>query len=166
MSGLFSHAAPEPAAGGTAADVSASVRVAADVVDAFSGFTEHLHLWWPAAELSVWGAGSFFDLEDGVFVETSTEDEEAVWAEVLEREDQREGYRALSLLWRHRPGTAPATSVSLSFTASGGEGQGTRVEVVHGGWTRQADPDGLRERYASFWPLALARYARFMGGAL
>ena len=166
MSGLFSHAAPEPAGGGTVADIHASVRVPADVVDAFSGFTEHLHLWWPGAELSVWGAGSFFDLEGGVFVETSAEDEEAVWAEVIEREDQRDGHRALSLLWRHRPGPFPATAVELSFAGVGGAAPATTVDVVHGGWPREGGPEDLRGRYERFWPLALGRYARFMGGAV
>ncbi len=166
MSGLFSHAAPEPAGGGTVADIRASVRVPADVIDAFSGFTEHLHLWWPGAELSVWGAGSFFDLEGGVFVETSAEDEEAVWAEVIEREDQRDGHRALSLLWRHRPGPFPATTVELSFDGVEGSAPATTVDLVHSGWPTEEGSGDLHGLYERFWPLALARYARFMGGTV
>jgi hypothetical protein len=162
MSGLFSHAASEPATGSDAGDLASSVRVPADAAHAFSGFTEHLHLWWPAAELSVWGPGSFFDLEDNVFVETSADDQEVVWAEVSERTPNT----ALHLLWRHRPGTLPATSVSLAFAEEDSSAPRTRVELVHGGWTRGGELGGLRTRYETFWPLALGRYARFMGGAL
>ncbi len=162
MSGLFSHAASEPAGGGDAGDLAVAVRVPADTAHAFAGFTEHIHLWWPASELSVWGPGSFFDLEDNVFVETSADDQEAVWAEILERTQDS----ALHLLWRHRPGTLPATSVSLAFIEAGGSAPNTSVELVHGGWTRGGELGGLRSRYETFWPLALARYARFMGGAL
>ncbi|MBG6218589.1 hypothetical protein IWX75_003074 [Arthrobacter sp. CAN_A6] len=163
MSDLFSHPTPEPPPEGPVGDVRADVTVSTDRTHAWAGFTDHIHLWWPASLLSVWGSGSFFDLESNALVETSAEDEETVWAEVTDSAPDA----SLELIWRHRPGTAPSTAVSITFSEVGEFGDvRTTVSVRHGGWEPVAGTGELRRRYEEFWPEALSHYARFMGGAL
>lgn len=163
MSDLFSHPAPEPSREGPVGEVRADVTVPADRTHAWTGFTDHIHLWWPASLLSVWGSESFFDLESNALVETSTDNEEAVWAEVTESAP----CASLELIWRHRPGTVSSTVVSIRFSdMKGAHDARTVVSVEHGGWEPAAGAGELRRRYEEFWPEALNHYARFMGGAL
>lgn len=158
------------------ADISAAVVVPATAEHAWAGLTEHLHLWWPADELSRWGDGSFFDLEDNALVETSTQDDENVWGEVI---DGRPG-EWLELSWKH-VGAASSTSLRLDLTGGAsnhharaesaaqdsgfaGEQVNTTLTVTHGGWIA-TDPQDLYQLYREFWPNALARFQRFMGGS-
>lgn len=183
MSSLFSHpsAADVPE---VRSELTAVVTVPAPVDHAWAGLTEHLHLWWPADRLSRWGADSFFDLEDNALVETSADEDENVWGEVM---DSRRG-QWLELRWRHL-GSASTTVVRLTMTrtdaASTGRGEvrddtvpgpgedrdgagagrtSTTLALVHHGWST-LDPQDLYEFYGDFWPDALARYRRFMGGS-
>ncbi|MHA7210303.1 SRPBCC family protein [Arthrobacter sp. MDT1-65] len=172
MSSLFSHpsAADVPE---VRPELTAVVTVPAPVDHAWAGLTEHLHLWWPADELSRWGADSFFDLEDNALVETSADEDENVWGEVM---DSRPG-QWLELRWTHL-GSASTTVVRLTMTrggvaspGSGGDDQetdsgrtGTTLALVHHGWST-VDPQDLYEFYRDFWPDALACYRRFMGGS-
>lgn len=176
MSGLFSH--PPAAAGDSSGrpELLVTVAVPAPADHAWAGLTEHLHLWWPADQLSRWGEDSFFDLEDKALVETSAQDDENVWGEVT---DGRPG-QWLELRWTHA-GSSVTTQVRLEMAEapgasdaqplsepsgrhpSGAEG-GTTLTLTHGGWTA-ADPQDVYEFYQAFWPGALARYRRFMGGA-
>jgi hypothetical protein len=155
--------------------------VPAPVEHAWAGLTEHLHLWWPADELSRWGAESFFDLEDNALVETSADEQENVWGEVT---DGRPG-QSLDLRWRHL-GSASTTMVRVTVTEdaptsvrpeaargevapgpTGGVDAGraaATLEFVHSGWST-TDPEDLYEFYRDFWPRAAARYRRFMGGS-
>lgn len=177
MSGLFSHAG-EPADDSMGRpDLRAEVTVPAPRDHAWAGLTEHLHLWWPAGELSRWGDDSFFDLEGNALVETSAQDDENVWGEVT---DGLPG-EWLSLTWRHA-GSHSVTQLLLAMDVrqrgvhdergsstwdNGGadvEAPGSVLTVTHGGWTR-SDPDDLYEFYRTFWPEALGCYLRFMGGS-
>ncbi|WP_026550514.1 hypothetical protein [Arthrobacter sp. Br18] len=163
MSDLFSHPAQEPPPDRLIDDIGAEVTVPGDATHAWAGFIDHIHLWWPTALLSVWGTGSFFDLESNALVETSAEDDETVWAEVTVRVPPAR----LELLWRHRPGAASSTTVTVEFSQVELSGEpGTVVFVQHGGWEAPAGAGDLRSRYDSFWPEALSHYARFMGGSL
>jgi hypothetical protein len=174
MSGLFSHPSGESDVPEPRPPLRAAVAVPAPLDHAWAGFTEHLHLWWPADELSRWGADSFFDLEDNALVETSADDDENVWGEVT-------GSQAgewLELQWRH-VGSASTTLLRLVLEGSSvpagepaglqgsaleGGPSGTSLAVVHSGWS-EADPLDVYEFYRGFWPLALSRYRRFMGGS-
>lgn len=179
MSGLFSHPSAAADVPGPRPDLRAAISVPAPLDHAWAGLMEHLHLWWPADGLSRWGADSFFDLEDNALVETSADDDENVWGEVT---DTRPG-EWLELQWRH-VGSASTTLVRLAMDGEGstppppdaaastgsGEGRtdgvraGTTLTVVHTGWSA-ADPQDLYDFYQAFWPLALSRYQRFMGGS-
>ncbi|MHA7156342.1 SRPBCC family protein [Arthrobacter sp. TMN-50] len=160
MSDLFSDAAPTPEEFDGVPALECAVVVPVPVEHAFAGFSDHIHLWWPAEELSVWGVGSFLDLEGNALVETSADDEEAVWAEV-----RRTGQETrLDLVWHHQPAGGTTTELTIDFRADGtGE---TSVSLVHDGWT--TEPPSVEDRavYLTFWPLALEKFSRFMGGGL
>ncbi|MHA7239787.1 SRPBCC family protein [Arthrobacter sp. TMS1-12-1] len=175
MTGLFSH---PPAASGVPderPDLRFSVSVPAPADHAWAGFTQHLHLWWPVGELSRWGEGSFFDLEDNALVETSAEEDENVWGEVT---DSHPG-EWLELAWRHL-GSASTTGVRIEVSAGGEpdlsgavvgsedvaaeQRSGALLTLVHSGWTA-GEAQHVYEFYRGFWPDALARYCRFMGGS-
>ena len=174
MSGLFSHSSAAGDLPAPRPPLEAVVTVPAPADHAWAGLTEHLHLWWPADELSRWGDDSFFDLEDNALVETSAEDEENVWGEVIEG---RPG-QWLELRWKH-PGSASTTQVRLELVLGDGgaadtaeptlvnrpgESTSTVLTLGHDGWTT-ADPQDTYDFYRLFWPGALARYRRFMGGS-
>lgn len=188
MSGLFSHASADGDAPSDRPDIQSTVSVPASADHAWAGLVEHLHLWWPADLLSRWGTDSFFDLEDNALVETSAEDDENVWGEVT---DSASGQWML-LRWR-AAGSTTITDLRLGVredagvldrarieaaaegtSGSGGaevvdqaEGDGpveTTLDLTHSGWT-SADPHDLYDFYRQFWPEALARYRRFMGGS-
>ncbi|MHA7146785.1 SRPBCC family protein [Arthrobacter sp. TmT3-37] len=177
MSGLFSHPSSATESAERAA-LHVEVSVPAPRDHAWAGLTEHLHLWWPAGELSRWGEDSFFDLEDNALVETSSQDDENVWGEMV---DGQPG-QWLELRWKH-VGSTSATQVRMEMAEvvedaldrpggdrTAGDGRtddapvGTRLTLIHSGWTA-ADPQDLYEFYTRFWPDTLARYRRFMGGS-
>ncbi|WP_104117026.1 hypothetical protein [Arthrobacter sp. B1805] len=176
MNSLFSH---QPAANGNPQqlpDLHTTVVVPAPGEHAWAGLTEHLHLWWPAEELSRWGADSFFDLEDNALVETSAEDDENVWGEVV---DGQPG-KWLELRWHHVGSASTTTVVRLEMeeadrssadaaaVAAGADGApspvGTALTLHHSGWMT-SDPEDVYDFYRQFWPDALSRYRRFMGAS-
>lgn len=182
MSGLFSHPSGAADVPEARPPLRAAVAVPAPRDHAWAGLTEHLHLWWPAGELSRWGTDSFFDLEDNALVETSVDDDENVWGEVtgsqagewLELQWRHVGSASSTLLRLVMEGAASASSspaVALPGEPAGGQGgahdegsSDTSLAVVHSGWSA-ADPLDVYEFYRDFWPLALSRYRRFMGGS-
>ncbi|WP_146065712.1 hypothetical protein [Arthrobacter pityocampae] len=179
MSGLFSHPPARTGVSGGRPELRFSAWVPAPGDHAWAGLTEHLHLWWPADELSRWGEDSFFDLEDNALVETSAHDDENVWGEVT---DSSSG-EWLEMSWRQvgsasttvvRIEMAPAdepASTSMTSTPSAPQRDGTgavrtgvTLTLVHSGWTAE-DPQDAYEFYRAFWPDALSRYRRFMGAS-
>lgn len=187
MSGLFSHPGEPPQDAVDRPALHAEVTVPAPRDHAWAGLTEHLHLWWPAGELSRWGDESFFDLEDNALVETSAQDDENVWGEVT---DGLPG-EWLSLTWRHA-GSQSVTQLLLVMgqdqtgvgdvdrlpprgrgvadtgeADTGGAAVGeprSVLTITHSGWTG-TDPEDLYAFYRTFWPEALGCYRRFMGGS-
>jgi hypothetical protein len=176
MSGLFSHTPADGEVSTDRPDLRVSVEVPATTDHAWAGLMEHLHLWWPADELSRWGVTSFFDLEDNALVETSAQDDENVWGEVVDGEPGR----WLELRWRST-GSDSSTLVRMEVVAgehgpsagsaaeemSGGssdQDDRATLSVTHSGWTG-SDGQEIYDFYQEFWPVALARYRRFMGGS-
>ena len=157
-SSLFSHAPREPEPSKSADPVHCRVTVPRESQEAFSGFTDLIHLWWPVDRQSVAGEGSHVEFEDHVLTETTLDDEVHVWGEILEWTPGSH----LRCTWH--PGTSPGASgeVDLDFVDVG-DGR-TEVRLTHSGWENM--PEGGRERvaYADGWPQVLARYVRFMGG--
>lgn len=158
MSDLFSDAAPPPPTPDRTMVLEYASAVPVPPEHAFAGFTENIHLWWPAEELSVWGPESFFDLEDKALVETSISEAEAVWAEVR----PTSGHLRLDLIWHHQPGGGEPTEVTIGFHAD--PTAGTVVSLAHDGWTTEPGSREQRKIYQIFWPLALEKFSRFMGG--
>ncbi len=109
-------------------------------------------------------------------METSAHDDENVWGEVT---DSSPG-EWLEMSWR-QVGSTSTTVVRIEMTPAGeaapaprstaphrdGTGAartGVTLTLVHSGWTDQ-DPQDAYEFYRAFWPDALSRYQRFMGGS-
>lgn len=158
MSNLFSDAAPPVVQPDPAPSLAFSVTVPVPPDHAFAGFLDSIHLWWPAQSLSVYGVGSFFDLEGDALVETSPNNDEAIWADVIDREDGRR----LDLAWHHQPAGGTQTELSLRF--EDGPGGATLVSLTHGGWSTAHQSAQDRSLYETFWPTALEKFQRFMGG--
>ncbi|WP_026554142.1 SRPBCC domain-containing protein [Arthrobacter sp. 35W] len=159
MSSLFSHAVPAPEENGPVpAPRRAAVAVPCDAADAFEGFTENIHLWWPMEEISVTGHGSHVGFENGQLVEESDRGQEHLWAMVKGWESAQ----WIELAWQLEGDPLNPTLVKVSFDPA--EGGGTAVELVQDGW--KSGQAGI-DQYAQYcdWPLILARYARFMGAA-
>lgn len=156
-SSLFSHAPdPEPQQATSAvADIVESCVVPRETEEAFSGFHEYLHLWWPE-EFSTFGEGMHPEFEGGSLTETSLDEETALWATVREI---RPG-ELLSMDWFLGHSPATATGVELKFEP---QEEGTRVTMLHSGFGRLPDGEEVRERLARQWRNVVQRYARFMG---
>lgn len=161
-SSLFSHA-ETPNGGGAGetgraviADVVASRQVPRDQHEAFNGFTDYLHLWWPE-DLTEFGEGTHPEFEGGVLTETSPEGETAVWATVRVKEPDV----CLELDWVAGHSPRIPTDVRVTFTPE--DGGSTLVTVRHSGLEQLPEPAGEYERIGREWKEILDRYARFMG---
>ncbi|WAP51638.1 hypothetical protein OL239_18040 [Arthrobacter sp. ATA002] len=157
-SSLFSHAEqPEPAQEPeTVQDVVVERSVPRELHEAFNGFTEYVHLWWPE-QYTEYGEGTHPEFETGSLTETAPDGRTAVWASVSGRVQDSE----LVLDWvaGHSPRTP--TEVRVAFTpVSGSE---TNISLRHSGLGHLAEAVEARLGYAAAWPVILDRYARFMG---
>ena len=159
---LFSHAedpGSEPAnTDGPAvpAEVVLERTVPRDRHEAFNGFTDYLHLWWPE-ELTDFGEGTHPEFELGVLTETGPKGESSVWATVRTKEPDS----LLELDWvaGHSPRTP--TDVRVEFSSAGEDG--TLLTLRHGGLERLPEAAKEYERIRGEWEEILDRYARFMG---
>jgi hypothetical protein len=161
MDNLFSHpSVPIPEDNGTAADldpVICTVSVPGPVAQAFAGFTDHTHLWWPMESNSVFGAGSYVEFEDILILETADDGRTAVWGSI----DDWQPPLSFHATWH--PGTTAlwSTELRVAFRAVP---EGTEVRLVHTGWEGAEDPSATRAASAASWPAVLERFVRFMGG--
>ncbi len=157
-SSLFSHAEqPEPAKeSASVPDIVLERTVPRELHEAFNGFTEYIHLWWPE-EFTEFGEGTHPEFETGALTESGPEGESAVWATIADRVQDTE----ISLEWvaRHSPQTP--TAVKISFTAV--DETATLVSLSHTRFGSVAAPAEVREDFAALWPQVMDRYARFMG---
>jgi uncharacterized protein YndB with AHSA1/START domain/uncharacterized protein YciI len=126
--------------------------------DAFDLFTGEIGAWWPLGELSVFGAEGTVAFVDGRIVETCG-DRSSEWGSVTSWEP---GAR-VSFTWHPGRPSAEASSVSVTFSATGSGG--TLVVLEHSGWEVFADPAAARQEYSNGWPMVLDRYARATGDA-
>jgi uncharacterized protein YndB with AHSA1/START domain/uncharacterized protein YciI len=126
------------------------VPAAADV--AFEVFTVDIGLWWPVAELSVYGRDTVVSFADGRLVERAP-DGEAVWGEVLDWEPPNR----LRITWHPGSDGSRSSEVEVSFAEITGDQ--TLVTVEHHGWERLADPAAAREEYNRGWPRVMEAYS-------
>lgn len=156
MDGLFSdRPPPQPNSQPTPAAREAIVLVPVDSEQAFEGFTDLIHLWWPIAEYSAFGADSHPGFERQSLIEEAPDGRQYLWATVLDWQ------RPAALAVEFYLGGDPTTPTRLSVTFEAAE-QGTRVTLIHDGWAAGAKGATQYEKYSD-WPLILGRYARFMG---
>lgn len=157
-SSLFSHAGqPEPAQEPVfLPDIVVERIVPRELHEAFNGFTEYVHLWWPE-EHTQFGEGTHPEFEADALTETGPAGESAVWATVAERVQDAQ----LLLGWRVRHSPQTPTTVTISFAPA--DEAGTLVSVTHSGLDMVADPVETHQEFAAFWPQVMDRYVRFMG---
>lgn len=163
MSDIFSHAATPARPGEPLPPVVVQTTVAAEVEQAFSGWTEHIRLWWPVAEYSVSGAGAIVDFEAGELVETSEGDQMISWGTV----ESWEPPTSLVLSWHPGESALQATKLKVTFSPcepEQGTPAGSDVKLTHTGWERLPNPETARAEYEERWPQVLDRFVRFMGG--
>lgn len=157
-SSLFSHAEePEPAKETAAVqDIELEQTVPRELHEAFNGFTEYLHLWWPE-EYTEFGEGTHPEFEVGSLTETGPDGQTALWATVAGRVQDSE----LVLEWVAGHGPQTPTEVRITFTpVSDGE---TKVRLVHSGLGAVPEAVETQLGFSTAWPVILNRYARFMG---
>lgn len=165
MSDIFSHA-PEAEEPSLESDpLTVTVTVAATAEQAFLGWTETIHLWWPLSEFSVSGEDAYVDFEGGELVETTSGDQMISWGSVTTAERPS----LLSFSWHPGASALQASQVELRFTevssAAGGNGvSATTVALTHSDWAKMEDSTLHRARWKESWPRVLFRYVRFMGG--
>lgn len=156
MDGLFSdRPAPELSSQSTPTTREATALVPADSEQAFEGFTDLIHLWWPIADYSAFGADSHLGFERQSLVEEAPDGRQYLWATVLDWQ------RPAALSLEFYLGGDPTTPTRLSVNFEAVE-QGTRVTLVQDGWATGTNGTAQYEKYSD-WPLILGRYARFMG---
>ncbi len=116
--------------------------------EAFELFTAGIATWWPVKTHSFGGDAVtkvVFEPEVGGRVYEVREDGEQDWGRVRSF-DPPNGFLLEWLI-----GDASGSSVEVTFTPEGG---GTRVDLVHGGWTE----DASRESYEDGWDVVLAPF--------
>jgi uncharacterized protein YciI len=127
------------------------ILVDANPETAFEVFTERLGLWWPLAELSVYGADATVAFTDGQIIERSADGRAAVWGTVTRWEPPE----AVAFSWHPGQPADRASQVEVTFAAAAGQ---TRVRLEHSGWEAFADPAAARAEYDHGWPMVLDRY--------
>ncbi|MEO8222670.1 MAG: SRPBCC domain-containing protein [Specibacter sp.] len=159
MPNLFSHAhEPDYVSPRAAESFEESVVIDVPVDQAFDGFTDAVHLWWPVAEQSVVGHGSHVAILRDHLVEESDDGEEIVWADVQEWESPS----FIKLHWTLGQEQFGTSEIEIHFEPVD-EGM-TRVRINYEQVSGlEATSDGV---FVCDWPLICSRYARFMGGAV
>jgi uncharacterized protein YndB with AHSA1/START domain len=129
-----------------------TVTVDCAVEEAFRAFTTDARSWWPVDTHSIHGENVqdvvFEEREGGTVYEVSKDGQTATWATVLTWEPPSR----LVLAWEVNP-AAPGTEVEVRFAE---EGDRTRVELEHRGWSSEHDEE--RSSYDSGWDYVLGRY--------
>lgn len=111
-----------------------SIRVDVPVEHAFEVFTARLGDWWPLETHSIeamsGGRPKTAVLEPrvgGRLYEEKTDGNEGYWATVVAWEPPHR----VVLEWKVNPNAPAATEIDVRFKP---EGDGTRVDLAHGGW--------------------------------
>jgi uncharacterized protein YndB with AHSA1/START domain len=134
-----------------------SVMVRVPVETAFRVFTAELRSWWPLASKSVTQEeAETVVVEPGVggrVYERVRSGEEHLWGEVLVWEPPAR----FAFSWHPGRAAETAQEVDVRFTAVD---EGTRVDLVHGGFEQLVGPGGaIPDHFDSGWDEALASYA-------
>lgn len=161
MNNLFSHAPLDddlPPDSEALDPVVNTVVVPGPVSQAFIGFTEHTHLWWPLDTISVFGVGSYVEFEENLILETADDGRTSVWGSI----DDWQPPLSFHASWHPDSTAVWSTELRVAFRAVDG---GTELRLVHSGWEGSDDPLQARGKWLEAWPQVLGRFVRFMGGA-
>lgn len=160
MDSLFSHASTDAPSTASAPPARVSrVTVPVPVDQAFDGFTDAIHLWWPLDTHSKFGVYAHLGFDQSTLLEEDDDGASQLWAEI----ESWEAPTSLTLRWYLAGDPLLPTRVKVTFTASGESG--TDVELVQDGWIAGDGGVAQFEKYCD-WPLILARFARFMGASV
>ncbi len=132
------------------------MHVPVDAEHAFEGFTEYIHLWWPAGRHSRLGVGSHFSLDRDGLQEEDDAGQVQIWGELGRAEPP--GLLELRIL--HPREQAAPTDLRLHFVDAGGAGTDVRLE--QSGWAAGRAGE-LQYAASDHWSDVLEAYARFMG---
>lgn len=158
MSSLFSHSPePESVSNVQIDSRTSAVEVPVPISEAFDGFTDGIHLWWPMETHSHFGAEAHVGFEAGVLLEDGFSGSQESWGEVTAWE------APTSLVIKWQLGFSPLNSTRVQVNFQELSENSTTVTLVQDGWTPGIVGVEQYEKYCD-WPLILARYARFMGG--
>ncbi|MGP5073032.1 hypothetical protein ACTXI0_11545 [Arthrobacter rhombi] len=173
MDGIFSHAEPTPDPGSDGGrprlqPVAACVTVAMECEQAYEGFVDYLHLWWPLGTVGTMGPGSHLGIEDGLLIEESEEGERRQWGSVRHAEppvrseasERSHGRLEWDFILGYEQEAPTHVAIDFEETGTGA----TDVRVTHDGWAPGPEGEGQHE-VAEAWPEILGYYQRFMGGA-
>lgn len=158
MDVIFSHAAPsenDDQHGALPPARMCTVLVPVHTDQAFEGFTDYLHLWWPLGVYSHFGSGSHVSFSQGQMIEESEDGEQHLWGEIAEFAMAQRIVIDFSLGME----STPSTHLEFAFTEVG---TGTEVSLRHDGWARGAAGQAQYQRYER-WEEVMEYYARFMG---
>lgn len=158
----FSHApsAPEVHDATPHGPMVLQAHVRAPVDAAFSAVTDAVHLWWPLADVSAFGADSSLEFEDETLLETGPDDDVSAWARV--RSWQQDHF--IELEWSPDAPVLTARTVLLAVADASvtPASDSTRGSAVDDGstvlWTIE---DGAP---VEDWSTVFDRYVRFLGG--
>jgi hypothetical protein len=135
-----------------------SVDVGVEPAVAFRRFTEEMAAWWPLGTHSVGGESAeavrVEPREGGGIIESTRAGEEHRWGTITWWDPP------LRLAFTWHPGRDPATAQEIEVTFEPQDGGGTRVLLVHGGWSRFGP--GATETHAGYgpgWEVVLGLYA-------
>ena len=139
-----------------------TVTVALPQREAFELFTDGLATWWPFESHSVSDERPetvvFEPKTGGRVYDRLASGEEHDWATVTAWDPPEH----LAVDWHVSPGQ-PATQLEVRFAP---EGEGTRVELTHGGWERYgAEAAESYGNYNGGWDTVLGRYVDKAGAA-
>jgi uncharacterized protein YndB with AHSA1/START domain len=138
-----------------------TVTVACPAGQAFRLYTDQLASWWPYTTHSVEEENVetvvFEGREGGRFYERAKSGEEHTWGTVLVWDPPSRIVHS----WHPGRGEETSQEVEVTFTP---EENGTRVDLVHTGWTRLGDRmETTMANYQTGWDLVLGRYVEAAG---
>lgn len=124
---------------------------------AFALFTKEIGAWWPVTTHSVGtSAGSRVHMDDhtgGHITETLSDDTTTTWGTITAWQPPRR----VAFSWHPGRPAAEATEVEVTFDEP--DDSGTRVTLVHHGWSGRADGAAARDRYDSGWAHVLGQFS-------
>lgn len=131
------------------------VRVPVETDQAFEGFTDYPHLWWPS-EFTAFGSGTHVSIEDDEVGEEGGEEAQwLAWARIADFQPSH----ALAFDWLN----GPESRINIQFEPTGPSTSKVVVNVTGATLLKRVEDGTFKE---VDWERVLGFYARFMGAEL